>query len=186
MIATITVVAEKSSDLDRWPFSIWLLWSLDMRKQSNFNAKWRLWIKDSCLKLVIFLFSLLKLANSLANSLGTETASLPEPDGTASFFFKVSFTSCVDVFEFLLCFNQTYSEFLCNLCPAVQFLVLGFYYLAKLIVWTIIYMFLFLPWRPQYWGVWNAFWDSCRSLRSLEWLPFKIHELRNVLNMAST
>ena len=35
------------------------------------------------MKLIIFSFS-----NSLANSLGTETASLAELDGTASFFFK--------------------------------------------------------------------------------------------------
>ena len=84
-----------------------------------------------------FLVLLLKLANSLANSLGTQTASLLEPDGTTSFFF-IYLPQAVWVFlNFFsasagLTVNKNFN--LCNFCPAVQFLVLGFYNLAKLIV----------------------------------------------------
>ena len=135
-------------DFDRWPVSRWLLRSLGMKKPLNFNPKWRLRIKDSYLKLVILSFSLLKLANSLANF-------LPE------------MARCSDVFEFLLCFSRTSGEFLCNRCPAVQYLVLLSIIFARLIVETVVF-WEFLPWKPQYWMVWNAFWDSRRSLRSLE------------------
>ena len=72
-------------------------------------------------KLVISSFSVLKFANSL----GTEQpSSLPEPDGT--FFFVSSHlvsTGRSDVFEFPSLLQPDLWSVLCNLCPAVQFLV---------------------------------------------------------------